>query len=148
MDFSTSEITSKKVRGNDVDFSSNRKKYVETTQNFQSAKLHRKSMWKRRGFFDHRNYIEKSTWKQRRFFDQRNYVEKSTWKRRGFFDQSKLYQKSTRKWRGNSSKFGLRRIGLISTSNPRWFDVVFQALKLFSTDFSSRIFIFPPIRLY
>ena len=33
-------------------------------------------MWKRSGFFDHRNHIEKSTWKRRGFFDQRNYIEK------------------------------------------------------------------------
>ena len=42
MKFSTIEITSKKVRGNDVDFST-----IE------------RSTWKRRGFFDQRNYIEK-----------------------------------------------------------------------------------------
>ena len=46
MDISTREITSKKVRGNDVDFSS-----IEITS--------KKSMWKQRGFFDHRNYVEK-----------------------------------------------------------------------------------------
>ena len=28
-------------------------------------------MWKQRGFFDHRSYIEKITWKQRGFFDHR-----------------------------------------------------------------------------
>ena len=33
-------------------------------------------MWKQRGFFDHRNYVEKGAWKRRGFFDQRNYSEK------------------------------------------------------------------------
>ena len=33
-------------------------------------------MWKRRGFFDQRNYVKKSTGKRRGFFDQRNYIEK------------------------------------------------------------------------
>ena len=44
---------------------------------------------------------------------------KTTW----IFRPSKLHRKSTRKWRGNSSKFGLRRIDVISTSNRRGFDV-------------------------
>ena len=34
----------------------------------------------------YRNFIEKSMWKQRGFFDHRSYIEKSTWKQRGFFD--------------------------------------------------------------
>ena len=50
-------------------------------------------MWKQRGFFDQRNYIEKIKWKQRRFFDQRNYIEKSTWKQHGFFDQRNYIEK-------------------------------------------------------
>ena len=44
----------------------------------------------------------------------------STW----IFRPSKSHRKSTRKWSGNSSKFGLQRIDVISTSNPRRFDVV------------------------
>ena len=78
-------------------------------------------MWKQRGFFDQRNYVEKknmektwifqpeklhrrkyveknkkSTWKQCGFFDHRNYVEKSTWKQRGFFDQRNDIEKVRR----------------------------------------------------
>ena len=50
-------------------------------------------MWKQRGFFDHRNYIEKSTRKQCGFFDHRNYIEESTRKPRGFFDQRNHIEK-------------------------------------------------------
>ena len=68
VDFSTIKIASQRVRGNNVDFSS---------------KLHR-------------NYIEKSTWKLHGFFDQQNYVEKSTLKRRGFFDHRNYMEKVRR----------------------------------------------------
>ena len=34
---------------------------VETTWIFGPVKLHRKSMWKQREFFGHRNYTDKST---------------------------------------------------------------------------------------
>ena len=47
VDISTREIISKKVRGNYVDFSTIEINCIE------------KSMWKQRGFFDHRNYIQK-----------------------------------------------------------------------------------------
>ena len=57
-------------------------------------------MWKQRGFFDHRNYIEKSRWKQRGFSDHRNYIEKRTWKQRGFFDHRNYIEKRTWKQRG------------------------------------------------
>ena len=50
---------------------------------------------------------------------QKKYVE-TTW----IFWPVKLHRKSTWKRRGNSSKFGLRRIDVISTSNGRRFDVV------------------------
>ena len=46
VDFSASEIAPKKVRGNNVDFST-----IEITS--------KKSTWKRRGFFDRRNYMGK-----------------------------------------------------------------------------------------
>ena len=35
------------------------KKYLETKSIFRPAKLHRKSTWKRREFFDQRNHIKK-----------------------------------------------------------------------------------------
>ena len=41
------------------------------------------------------------------------------------FWSAKLHRKSTWKWRGNSSKFALRRIDIIFTSNRRQFDVEF-----------------------
>ena len=56
MDFSTIKITSEKVSVNKVDFS---------TREITSKKVRRsnvdfsKKCVKRRGFFDHRNYIEK-----------------------------------------------------------------------------------------
>ena len=68
-------------------------------------------------YFDERNYTKKSTWKQRGFFDHPNCIGKSTWKQRGFFYHRNCIEKSTWKWRGNSLKFGLRRIDVISTSN-------------------------------
>ena len=74
VEFLPIEISLKKVRVNNADFST-RKNYIE------------KSTWKQRGFFDQRNYTEKSTWKQRRFFYHQNYIAKSTWKGREFFDQ-------------------------------------------------------------
>ena len=93
VNFLTIEITSKKVRGDNVDFwpsKSLRKTCVEITWIFRPRKLHRK-----------------------------NYVE-TTW----IFLTSKLHEESTRKWRGNSSKFGLQRINVISMSNRCGFDVV------------------------
>ena len=83
------------------------KKDVEITWIFRPAKLHRK------------NYVE-TTWIFRpKKLHRKRYVE-TTW----IFRPAKLHRKSTRKWRGNSSKFGLRRIDVISTSNRLGFDVV------------------------
>ena len=65
MDFSTIEITSKKVRGNNVDFSTieiTSKKVHGNNVDFSTIDItSKKSTWKQRGFFDHRNYIEKRT---------------------------------------------------------------------------------------
>ena len=74
-------------------------------------------MWKQRGFFDHRNYIEKSMWKQYGFFGQRNYIEKSTWKQRGFFNQqmtSKKYVEMT--WKFVEIWFSMYRRNIRSES--------------------------------
>ena len=92
-----------------------RKKYVGKTWIFRPAKLHRKK------------YVE-TTWvfwpsKLRR----KKYVE-TTW----IFRSAKFYRKSTWKWRGNSSKFGLQRIDVISTWNRRRFDVVCPLCNLLS----------------
>ena len=76
----------------------------------------KKGTCEQRWFFDHQNYIEKSTWKQQAFFDQRNYTEKI----RGNdadFSITKSHRKSTWRWHGNSSKFNLRRIDVISKWN-------------------------------
>ena len=105
-----------------------------------------RSACKQRGFFDHQNYIEKSKWKQRGYFNQRNYIEKRVCKQRGFFDHQNYAGKSTWKRRGfldhwnnikffdqrnyiekvrkSMSKFGLRRIDVISTWNQSRFGVV------------------------
>ena len=76
MDIWTREITYKKVRGINVDFST--RKII--LQNGRGKKVDFltmvKSMWKRHGFFDQWNYAEKSTWKRHEFFDPRNYIEK------------------------------------------------------------------------
>ena len=94
MNFSISEITLRKVLENSVYFST-------------SEIRPKKSAWKQRGFFDHHIYAEKCMWKQR-----------------GFFYQQLLHRKSTLKLRRNSSKYGLRRINVISTWNRRRFNVV------------------------
>ena len=81
------------------------KKYVETTWIFRPLKLH----WKK--------YVE-TTWIFRPSkWRRQKYVEK-TW----IFRSVKLPRKSLWKWRGNSSKFGLGRIDVISTStwSARW----------------------------
>ena len=80
------EISSKKVRVNNMDFSA-RRNFVE------------KSMWETRGCFDQRNYVKRSTWKQPVFFNQWSYTKKSKWKQLGFLP-SKLRQKSMWKQRG------------------------------------------------
>ena len=59
MNISTKEITSKKVRGNKVEFSTieiRSKKVRGSDVDFSTIE---RSTWKRRGFFDQRNYIEK-----------------------------------------------------------------------------------------
>ena len=84
-----------------------RKKYVETTWIFRTLKLRRKK------------YVETKWIFRPSKLQRKNYVE-MTW----IFQSAKLHQKSTWIRRGNSSKFGLRRIDVISTSNRRRFDVV------------------------
>ena len=83
-----------------------RKKYVETTWIFRPSKLH----WKK--------YVEITWIFQTAKLRQKQYVE-TMW----IFQSATLHQKSTWKWRGNLSKFGLRRIDVISTSNRRRSDV-------------------------
>ena len=46
------------------------------------------------------------------------------------FRLAKLHRKSTWKWRGNSSRFGLCRIDVISTLNRRRFDLVYPFLDI------------------
>ena len=101
-----------------------RKKYVETTWIFRPAKLHRKKYVETTLIFQptklHRKKYMETTWVFRPVkLHQKKYVE-TTW----IFGSSKLHQKSMWKWRGNSSKFRLRRIAVISTSNWRGVDVV------------------------
>ena len=84
-----------------------RKKYLQIKWISRQKKLHRKK------------YVE-MTWI---FLPSKLHGKKcveTTW----IFRSAKLHRKSTWKRRGNSSKFGLRRIDVISTSNRRRFDVV------------------------
>ena len=77
-------------------------------------------MWIFRPSKFHRKKFVEITWTFRPVkLHRKKYVE-TTW----VFRPSKLHRQSTRKWRGNSSKFGLRRIDVISTLNGRGFDVV------------------------
>ena len=106
----TRHITSKRVRGNNVDFLTIKitsKKYMETMWIFRSSKLHPKT------------YGEITQIFLPARLRQKRYVEKTR-----IFRSSKLHRKSKRKWRGKSSKFGIRRIDIMSTSNRRGFDVV------------------------
>ena len=111
MDFSNSEITPIKLRGNNVDFSTieitSKKEYVGTTWIFRPSKLHRKK------------YVE-TIWIFRPVKVRRKKCVETTC----IFRSSKLNRKSTCKRRGNLSKFGLRRIHVISTSNRRGFSRV------------------------
>ena len=121
------KITSKKVSKNNVHISTieiTLIKVRETTWIFRPSKLHRKkyveTMWIFRPSKLHRKKYVETTWIFRPAkLHRKKYVE-TTW----IFLPAKLHRKSTRKWRGNLSKFGLRRIDIISTSNPRRFDVV------------------------
>ena len=124
VDFSTIKITLKKVRGNDKDFSISEitsKKYVETKWIFRPSKSHRKKYVKTTRIFSPPKLHRKK------------YVE-TTW----IFRSAKLHRKSTWKRRGNSSKFGLRRIDVISTSNRRRFDVVCPLGSIASTSLQQR----------
>ena len=76
-------------------------------------------MWKQRGFFHHRNYIEKGAWKQRGFIDHRNYDEKGMWKGRKFFDQRNYIDKV----RGNDVKICRNLVFNVSTYYPRQINV-------------------------
>ena len=80
---------------------------METRWIFPPSKLHRKK------------YVETTWIFPPSKLHRQKYVE-TTW----IFRSVKLHQKSTWKRRGNSSKFGLRRIDIISTSNRCRFDVV------------------------
>ena len=99
------EITSKKIRGNNVEISA-----IEITS--------KKNTLKKRRYFDHRNYVKKSKWKPPAKFStseiipkkvNENNVDFSTieiasenvsgtmW----IFQSPKIYRRSTWKWRGN-----------------------------------------------
>ena len=94
VDYSTNKITLKKVKGNNADLS---------TSEITSKKVRGKNV----DISTSKITSKKNTWKQRVFLDQQNYVGKGTWK-----------------WRRNSSKYCLRCIDIISTSN-RQFNVVY-----------------------
>ena len=69
VDFSTREITSKKLRGKNVYILTSEIMSIKVRGNvsFLTNEITSKKV---RGFFDHRNYTEESTWKRRRgFFD-------------------------------------------------------------------------------
>ena len=98
------------------------KKYVETTWIFRPLKLHRKkyveTMWIfRQSKLHQKKYVE-TTWIFRPSKWRRQKYVETTW----IFRSAKLPRKSLWKWRGNSSKFGLGRIDVISTStwSARW----------------------------
>ena len=102
MDFSTIKNTSKKERGNNMNFSTSqlhRKKYVETISIFRPSKIH----WKK--------YVKTTSTFRPVKLRQKNYVE-TTW----IFRSAKLHPKSTRKWRW---KF----VQICSLTNRRNIDV-------------------------
>ena len=96
VDFSTREITSRKVRGSNVDFSTrelHRKEYLEATWIFWPWKLHQKES------LETRKILRTSK------LPRKKYV-KTTW----------IFQ--------NSWRFGIRPIDVVSTLNRRGFDCV------------------------
>ena len=102
--------TSKIVRKNNGIFRPDKlhwKKNVETTWIFQPAKLHRCK------------YVETTWIFQTSKLHLKRYMD-TTW----IFRPLKLHRKSTGKLRGNSSKFGLWHINIISTSNQPGLNVV------------------------
>ena len=107
--FRPSNIHWKKVRGNNVDFSIGEiisKNVRGNNVDFSTIEIPSKK-------------DVEGTWIFRPAkLHRKKYVE-TTW----IFRPSKLHRKSTWKWRGNSSKFGLRCIDVISTSNRRGFDM-------------------------
>ena len=108
--FSTIKITSKKVSRNNVDFS---------TREITSKKKHGNNVDFLTIELCLKKYVEKTLIFRLLNLRREKYVE-TTW----IFRSAKLHRKSTWKWRGNSSKFDLRRIDVIPTSNRRGFDVV------------------------
>ena len=121
MDFSTIEITSKKVRGNNVDISTieiTSKQVRENNLDFSTIQITSKQVREK-----NLDYLTTEITSEK-------YVE-STW----IFRPSKLHQKSMWNRRGNSTKFGLRRIDVISTSNPRRFDVLYPLGLLLNADY-------------
>ena len=48
----------------------------ESTWIFGTEKLHRKKCVETRWIFRPSKYVKRGTWKRREFFDQRNYIEK------------------------------------------------------------------------
>ena len=110
MDYSTIKITSRKLSRNTVDILTKEitsKKVRGSNVGFSTIEITSKKV---RG-----NNVDFST----KEITSKNYVE-TTW----IFRSVKLHRKSTWKRRGKSSKFGLRRIDIISTSNRHRFDVV------------------------
>ena len=106
VDFLTIEITSKNVRGNNVDFSAIEiafKKVRENNMDFLTIEITSKKV---RG-----NNVDLSVIE---ITPKKKYV-KTTW----IFRSVKLHQKSTWKRHGNSSKFGLPCIDVISWC-ARW----------------------------
>ena len=107
---STIKITSKKISGKHVSFSTSEitsKKVHGNHVDFSTIEITSKKVCGNHVNFSTRKITSKKV--------RGNHVDFST---------SETTSKSTRKWRGNLSKFGLRRIDIISTSNPRRFDVV------------------------
>ena len=105
----TKEITSKKVRRNNMDFLTieiTQKKVRGNNADFSTIEI---TLKKVRGNNVH-------FWPSK--LHRKKYVETTR-----IFWSAKLHQKSMLKWRGNSSKFGVRCIDVISTSNRRWFNM-------------------------
>ena len=108
VEFLPLEISSKKVRANNADFSTIKtvlKKVSGNSVDFSTRKIILKK-------------CVETTWSfQPSSLHWKMYV-KTTW----IFRSGRLHQKTTRKWRGNSSKFSLWRIDVISPWNRRRFD--------------------------
>ena len=127
VDFSTMEITSKRVRGNNVDFSTSEitsKKVRANNVDSLTMEITSKKVPGNKVDFLTVEITSKKVRGNNMDFLTSEITPKKVRGDDVDFRLSKLHWKSTWNRHGDSPKFGLRRIDVISTLNQRGFDVV------------------------